>query len=208
VSSPDKYLVAFAGNDQGELWFIDYRQPEGHTHRLLRPDEATHDKPLCLGDLLPGPRSGVTDTLKFSRVARFGGVYVRAGIIRGGTEDCIDVNNRCADLHLDSDQLEPLGKYACTTKGESTRIHHRVGLLVGHGSEQDFDYGNRSEQAEGRTTACTLHVEATTDGAARVRVLHAHRPTTTGGPGVRFDTAARFKGFIAWLFDLFPLIFR
>lgn len=154
------------------------------------------------GDIFPSD-SGIADSLKVSGVT---GLTIHVGTLRGGVEDCFDVNNRCSDIELHIARAEPKGRYVGTIKGESDNIRVNVEVQAGHGREADYDYGNRSQQAKGRTKNCTLRVGAA-DGPVSVRVLHAWRPALTAGPGVRFDVDDRARGWIAALFDLFPLIF-
>ena len=150
-------------------------------------------------ELVPGP--GMSDTLKFSGVED---VAVRVRRLVGGVEDCIDVNNKCRNVVVYVEELVPTGRYAATIKGESEHVTIIVNRLVGHGKETDFDYGNRSEQASGRTKNCTLRVTEA-DGPVRVRVMHAWRPELGGA--VKFKVNTTLKGWISYLFRFFPLIF-
>lgn len=166
---------------------------------MLAHDLPRLERVLFLDDIWPND-SGISDSLKFSGARN---VTVIVNRIVGGLEDCIDINNRCQDIEVRAGLLDVRGRYACTIKGESRDIRINVGKLLGHGSETDFDLGNRSEQASGRTRGVSINV---VDALfpVRVRVMHAWKPTLSGGP---FEVDTRLMGWIAKFFWIFPLLF-
>lgn len=155
---------------------------------------------LRFEDLRPAD-GGISDTLKFSWVRN---LTVMVNRIVGGVEDCIDVNNRCSDLVIFAEVLEPRGRYVATIKGESENIRIYATRIEGRGKETDFDLGNRSEQAKGRTKDVTISVTEATHEPVRLRVMHAWEPTVKGS--AKFKVNTTLKGWIGKLFPWFPLI--
>lgn len=174
-TAPDKQYVSLAGQPDGELWLVDYRQPPGHTHRLLRPPGQFTPLFLNLGDIECPP--DYADALKVS-----GALFVdlAAGGLVGGAEDCVDVNHSHS-VNLLVDRFVPRGRYVGTIKGGSSNITIKFGAIEGRPKYVDFDLGNWSDQSGARTTQVRL--QATTAPQPRpytVRQLHATKPELIG----------------------------
>jgi hypothetical protein len=176
MSSPDRQFVALAGQPNGELWLVDYRQPAGHTHKLLRPKDDFTPVRLDLGDIVPPDGVDYADALKVS-----GALFVDlvVGRLGGGSEDCVDVNHSHS-IGLRVARFEPRGRYVATIKGGSSNITVKFGAIEEKPRYVDFDLGNWSDQSRERTTQ--VHIEATGRQPRRytVRQLHAKRPTLRG----------------------------
>lgn len=200
--TPDRQLVAFAGEPNGKITLVDWRQPPGQNHKVLRG--AGNFTPITenVGDIDADPALW-EDALKVSGCAN---LTVYAGIVRGGSEDCLDVNHsrHCAVFMEDA---YPRGNFILTCKGESDDITVTVARQHGHANEVDYDYGNHSDQGNGTTTRSRLSIKAIMDGQpALVRVLRATAPGLDGGP---FKWAFPkpfpkwFHNFCVWLLNLF-----
>lgn len=163
---------------------------------VLGPNVPIEERIIDFGDLVPVGE--YSDTLKFSRVSN---LVVNVDRIVGSKEDCIDVNNLCQNITVNVNKLEPKGKFAATIKGGSENINLVINRLYGHGTEMDFDFGNRSEQSTLRTKNCSVFV-GKAEGKVNVRVLHAWKPKLTGPVQYKLNTWMR--GWIAKLFRFFP----
>jgi hypothetical protein len=132
-------------------------------------DEVVIDRHFI--DLIP-PDDSYADTLKFSNATT--GVITARRIV-GGREDCVDINNGSARLHISAEAWEPRGKYLATIKGGSRDIT-LAGTVTSHGSEVDVDLGNRSDQSREIVRGIRLDLKTTDGSPIRVRLLLAERP--------------------------------
>lgn len=193
MTQPDKQLVAFAGKPTGEIILVDWRQPEGQTHRILRKDGDLTYLTHTLAGVIDG--EGYHDALKVSGCVN---LQVIAGTVRGGSEDVVDINHSDT-CRVSIQEALPTGRYVATIKGGSKNIQLVVAKQIGHGRETDYDLGNWSDQGHERTTNVTIGVWSTNSEPIKVRVLHAHRPETFG---CRFEVSVRYKGVFHWFMDL------
>jgi hypothetical protein len=112
--------------------------------------------------ILPTPQT--TDTLKFStELTAFRGIF---GKVYSGTEDAVDINNRCHDIVLGFDTVVLGGKMGITIKGGSKDIGITIRNLVGRGQEVDVDIGNWSDKSP-----------------VTVRVINGEKPLLAPGSG-------------------------
>jgi hypothetical protein len=193
----DRQLVAFAGQPNGRIALVDWRQQPNH--RVIRGAGDFTPITVTVGDIDADPAQW-EDALKISGCTN---LTVFAGVVRGGREDCVDVmrSRHCAVFIEDA---YPRGKYVSTQKGESHDITLTIQRQHGHGSEVDHDYGNRADNDNGQTTNCRLSVKALlAEGAALVRVLRATAPGLDGGPFVwAFPSPfAWYHGLVVWLLN-------
>lgn len=121
-------------------------------------------------DLFPTP--GIADTLKITDCTDG---TIDAGYIKGGYEDCIDINNHCEYLHIEAEILEPTGNYVCTIKGGSKWVYIK-GVVRGHGKVVDVDLGNISDQSDNLTEYVSLCLTHENKEPITVRVLGATDP--------------------------------
>ncbi len=170
----DKQYVSIAGLPGGETWLVDYRQPEGHTHKLLRPKDDWTPLFLDLGPIEAPP--GWQDALKVSG-AQF--VDAVADYIVGGTEDCVDINHSHS-INLRTQTFRPMGRYVATIKGGSSNISIKFDDIIGKPKYVDFDLGNWSDQSKDRTSGVTITANQPQSRQYTARQLHAHRPTLNG----------------------------
>ena len=145
-----------------------------------------HPNP-AMNDTHPAPDMTHSDTIKVS-----GCSYLRVivtGRLRGGVEDCLDVNNKSEHIEIHADEWESGGLFVATLKGGSKFIR-LTGCIVKHGSEMDIDLGNWSDQSMERTRYVMLRLECL--DAVRYRVLHAWEPV--------LENAAiqKYKGCLTW----------
>jgi hypothetical protein len=131
------------------------------------------------------------DTFKLSRCKRGS---VKLGHVKGGLEDCLDVNNHCEDLVIEASLWEPRGEYLTTIKGGSRNITVR-GLVTGHGQTVDVDLGNLSDQSDDPTTDVKLDLTHVAGDPIRVRVLNAAPPILLNGGVQRYEIVFRLPGF-------------
>lgn len=173
----DRQLVAFAGEPNGKITLVDWRQPPGQNHRVIREEGDFTPIEHDVGDIR-FPKGEWSDALKVSGCIN---LTVLAGVVEGGTEDVLDVmrSRHCA---INIEDAYPRGKYVSTQKGESLDITLTIQRQHGHGTEVDHDYGNRADNENGQTTDCKLSVKAVLDGTALVRILRATAPGLDGGP--------------------------
>lgn len=123
----------------------------------------------------------ISDTLKITSGVKNVAVVVH-GTLAGGSEDCVDMNNRAAGCIVHADRWAPRGKFLATIKGGTTDWH-LSGAVVSHGMETDIDLGNWSDQCQEITGRGVLELVSTTGRPIRVRVLHAEMPEFAPGTG-------------------------
>lgn len=186
MSTPDKQFVAIANTQYG-YQLVDYRQPEGFTHRFLTEDEKG-PAGIHLGDIYCP--DGYQDALKLSGVS---GLFVFAGQVKGGSEDVIDVNH-CTVCNITIAEAFPQGKYIATIKGGSRNISLSVISQVGHGKEVDYDLGNWSDQSQEKTTGISLFAQGET---ATVRAINSDKPN--------LNSLCSWK-YSGWLRGWFPIV--
>ena len=190
----DNNYLSFAGDAAGNI----YRQLGGSPAELIftadQPGMREWHEPEIVA---PG---GTADALKLSGVVRF---RLHVGLLdgRNAAEDAVDINH-CRDVELVVRDLFPGAKYCGTIKGASNGILINVEKQFGHGGETDWDYGNFSDQGNGKTTGCEL-ASATQDGSAvRVRVLTADRPRLIDR-GTPYKVDERAQG---WFYPIYNFI--
>lgn len=128
---------------------------------------------IYLDQLLPP--DGTADTLKIT--GGISNLHVHVNRIHGGSEDCLDVNNKCRDVIVGDEKTVwvPRGKYVATIKGGSHRVEVR-GILVGHGKEVSVDLGNWSDQSNDRTEGVYINLKTDDGSAISYRRLNATSP--------------------------------
>ena len=194
----DRQLVAFAGEPNGKITFIDWRQPPGQNHRVIRlAGDFTPTTQFLTGEINADP-SLWSDALKVSGCTN---LTVYAGVVRGGSEDVLDVM-RSTNCSILMEEAYPRGKYVSTQKGESDGVTLTIYRQHGHGTEVDHDYGNHADKENGDTTNSRLSVKEA-DGTVLVRVLQATKPMLDGGP---FKWA--FPSPTAWYHGICIFFFR
>lgn len=122
------------------------------------------------------------------------------GVLPGGREDCIDINNHCRNVTVwVSDGMHPNGNYAATIKGGSSDIEI-IGKLLSHGKVVDFDLGNHSDQSDNTTREVSLMVESPSGDVITWRRLNATTPHLK--PGQRWKRKFKLPG------ELRELVFK
>jgi hypothetical protein len=115
--------------------------------------------------------------LKVSGCFNFGCAF---GHVAGGREDVIDINHS-NDCVVTLGVSVPRGKYLSTQKGGSFNNKLTVLHQIGHGSEVDHDYGNKSDQSDKLTRCNTLNTNSVEDGSSpTVRIIRAEKPLVLG----------------------------
>ncbi len=135
-----------------------------------------------LGDLA-SPDLSYSDTLKFSN-AQNG--FVSVGVLEGGAEDCVDINNGSRNLAVSARQFRPRGKFVATIKGGSSGIT-LAGEIDGHGTEVDIDLGNQSDQSSEVTTRVSFWLTAKDESPITVRVWNAETPRLMNSHKQRYE---------------------
>jgi hypothetical protein len=173
----DRQLVAFAGETNGKITLVDWRQPAGHNHRVIR--EAGDVTPLTehVGDIDADPAQW-EDALKVSGCIN---LTVTANVVRGGREDVLDVNHsrNCTVIIEDA---YPRGNFVSTIKGESDGITFIVKRQHGHGKDVDYDLGNHSDQGDGNTRNVLIQADAFGEPVTVRTLRYAGKPQLKGGP--------------------------
>lgn len=113
------------------------------------------------------------DALKIT--SRCAGLNVHAKAIRGGREDCVDINNHASAIKVLADRWLATGKYVATIKGGASDVF-LWGRIERGGSEVDVDLGNWSDQSQAKTENVRLHLSRADGKPVTVRVLHAEKP--------------------------------
>lgn len=148
-----------------------------------------------LDEIRPG--SEISDTLKCSsRLRDFTG---RFGVVYGGKEDCIDINNRCERIYIEAQRWVPQGKYLATLKGGSRSIAIS-GEVEGHGSEVDIDIGNISDQSDNPTKDITLNLRHVAGDPITVRVINGERPKFLNADVQQYKVVLQVPSFFGQLF--------
>lgn len=122
------------------------------------------------------------DILKFS--TGLTDFRIKAGIVVGGKEDAVDVNNKCRNLEISADKWifkDRYSKIGFTIKGGSESIRLGAGELV-YG-DPIIDLGNASDQSHDITRGIHINLKSADGRPLRVRVLGAERPTFEPGSG-------------------------
>jgi hypothetical protein len=110
----------------------------------------------------------------------FTGIFKK---VTSGTEDALDVNNRCRNLKLYAEMWEFRGTFGITIKGESHGVHVH-GYCKGHGKSADVGLGNWSDQArKGKTTEVVLDLQPEPGEVVTIQVLNADKPLLAPGSG-------------------------
>ncbi len=175
MGKPDVNLYSFTGDTEGNIWlnglilFWDRDWTPGNVRVYT----------LNLrGLVLP---AGISDTVKFSGVIDLRVMII--GVVPGGKEDCIDINNECRNLTIyAADGLLPGGRYAITCKGGSRDIFI-VTVLLGHGKATDVALGEHSDQSNAVTREVTLDIQTRTGRAVDYWQFNANRPIMKEGSG-------------------------
>jgi hypothetical protein len=100
---------------------------------------------------------------------------VIAGYIRGGYEDCVDINNHCEHINVTAELFEAQGSYIFTVKGGSRWIT-LTGRVRGHGKVVDVDLGNIADQSDDLTEYVVLNLVHEKGDPISVRILGAADP--------------------------------
>jgi hypothetical protein len=146
MSKTDDNLISFTGDVRGNVW--------RNGKHIYGPDVPEHDVPpidrhwIEPAIVLP-PNRKIADTLKFSGVRSL--VVEVEGVVPGGYEDCVDVNNECRNLVVRCDGgFISNGKFVFTVKGGSREITIIGPILVG-GKRVDAGLGDWSDQSKALT---------------------------------------------------------
>lgn len=140
--------------------------------------------------IFPGPE--ISDTLKFTgRLRDFTGHF---GLVEGGQEDCVDVNNHCRGLRVSAELWRPRGKYLATIKGGSKFIT-LAGNVDGHGSEVDVDIGNLSDQSDDPTGPVYLDLKHVRGEPITVRIINGARPIVLNPGQQKYTVTLRVPPF-------------
>jgi hypothetical protein len=155
------------------------------------------DRSARWGDKVLSPGPEISDTLKFSSQLRnFSGFF---GVVHGGKEDCVDVNNRCENLRIHAELWVPHGKYLATIKGGSKAIT-LSGCVEGHGSEVDVDIGNISDQSDNATGPVYLNLKHVAGDPITVRIINGSRPFIANPDNQKYVIKLRVPPFWGSLF--------
>lgn len=202
--STDRHTFAIAQDDAGRI-FIRQRLVWSKETGLLEHDlrelncsmlrAADSWWQVWIPDLVA--RAGDADTLKASGLRRF---RIYGGLVdgRAASEDAFDCNH-CEDLELWLDDLHPAKKYAATIKGRSRGItvhamQHGPGL---------WDFGNFSDQGNGRTIGCALDIHRPDGGPVDVRALSADVPALLNSGAQSYRVQRLNQG---WFYPLFNFL--
>lgn len=151
--------------------------PDVNLHSYNGPGD-NHNTVANRWEYLDG--TGYADTLKFSTgLENFKGTF---GTVISGSEDAVDINNKCRGIELAADRWMLRGRMGFTIKGGSKDVGIS-GWVEGHGSECDVDIGNWSDQSHEPVTGVRLNLRMWDGSAVRVRVINGEFPTFVPGSG-------------------------
>lgn len=183
--SKDDNLISFTG-DGRNIW--------RNLKHLFGPDVPGHDVPRAKRvvyekDIVLPPGRRIADTLKFSGV--HGLTVIVEGLVPGGYEDCVDVNNGCRDIVVSApDGYAANGEYVSTVKGGSQQVVIAGPILV-HGRVVDHGLGNWSDQSDHRTRDVVLDTPAR---GGPVTYYRMNADTPRAGLGVELKCKFRVRG--------------
>lgn len=166
----DKQYVAIATIDDGSVWFIDYRMPEGMTHRLVRAAGDNSTLFLDIGDILTP--DGWHDALKISRTSN---AVITVGTVMGGEEDVVDIT-WCKNVKVNIVKAVVQGRYLATIKGGCDGVQVIVDQQIGHGKYADFDLGNWFDFNSAKTVRTILGSVVADGSQVTCRTLNADKP--------------------------------
>ena len=140
-----------------------------------------NDAAHSLGDLSPLPAG----TNWASPIKISGGVQrltVAAGIVDGGHDAVVDVNNHATDITVFVAHARPRGEFVQTVKGGAKNVHSNFPAIEGHGSVCDFIYDDYSDQSHDATKDCGLNATMK-DGSAVYVIALKTKPSLFPGSG-------------------------
>jgi hypothetical protein len=174
-SKIDKQHYTFYGDGLGTI----YRRIlwNGESELLFTSNDGKIRQVVINGDLIPPAFDDIADTLKISGVVDL--TIIVNGCIKGGYEDCIDINHS-HNIRILAGDLDSGGNFIATIKGGSSKIDILFNRILNHGKETDFDLGNWSDQSNAPTKNVRLQNVVFWDGFTKVRVLTAEMPTLVG----------------------------
>lgn len=128
---------------------------------------------------------------------------LEAGIVEGGSEDVVDINNESHHIDVSIAGWKSNGQYNATIKGGSHDIRLN-GLIITHGKKVDVDLGNWSDQSDKKTYNIELALRSIGGRKIKVRVLKADKPTFINSD-VNYEYAFPspnnpLHGFFVWSF--------
>jgi hypothetical protein len=196
---PDDNLISYTGDAEGNVWRNGlhlFCPPERDAETGGEAMRHATERNITLPDPATGRR--IADTLKFSGVRNL--TVTVEGMVPGGYEDCVDVNNRCQAVRIHApDGFYPLGRYLATIKGGSRNIM-LTGPVWSHGRVCDVDLGNLSDQSLEVTRAVSLNLAPTASGQPVTwRQLNAAEPIFLGPIG-HYRRVWRLRGVFRWIF--------
>lgn len=175
MSKPDKNLYSFTGDKHGNIWLNELI--------LFWGDDWTEGTRRRHTLDLRGVKVGkdISDTVKLSGVLDFNLTIL--GVIEGGYEDCIDINNECKRCDIIApDGSRANGRYFSTIKGGSKAIYVMT-ILLSHGDATDVALGEHSDQSQRITSGITLDIEALDNRSVDYWQFNAEKPKFAGHSG-------------------------
>ncbi len=196
MSKPDKNLISFTGDKEGNIW--------RNGDIMFTKDTPIEKRTWTEKNIQIPPNEKIADTLKFSGVRDF--VLIVDGDVPGGYEDCIDINNECYNLEIfviNGGVLIPHGKYAITLKGGSKNIKIEA-IISHHAKAVDIDLGNHSDQSKQKSENIVLNVLMANDTKTTYRVINASSPTLLPDENYykrKFRIRGFFKPIFVWIYS-------
>lgn len=152
MSKPDKNLFSFNGLPNGNIWLNGQILFWGKD-RTLGVRRSYH---LDLNGIVVN--KNIADTVKISGVEDF--ILTITGVVDGGYEDCIDINNNAKRVTIDViDGLQGNGRYCITCKGNSDDITI-TGVVLKHADYVDVALGEHSDQSIERSDRIKLFISS------------------------------------------------
>jgi hypothetical protein len=142
-----------------------------------RHDGTAHD----LGALYLDPATHWASAIKITAGVR--DLTVRAAIVPGGHDACVDLNNRARDIRVIIGDAMPFGQFAVTCKGGCIRPYIEIQRLFGRSLVADVILGDWSDQSHEPVTAPVLAITRADGRPVRVLVLKSDRPHFVSGTG-------------------------
>tara|TARA_R110002110_G_scaffold74463_6_gene196997 strand:- start:1774 stop:2391 length:618 start_codon:yes stop_codon:yes gene_type:complete len=194
MSKPDKNLYSFTGDEKGNIWLNELILFWGKD--WVEGTRRTHT--LDLRDVHVG--NDIADTVKLSGALDLNVIIV--GIIEGGYEDCIDINNECKRCTVSApDGCTPRGRYFTTIKGGSEDIMISTWLMA-YGDTTDVALGEHSDQSMKATKRVTLDITVIPGNTVGYWQFNATDPVRVVGSGpyhCEFRMWPWFRKPFAWI---------
>ena len=140
-----------------------------------------NDTEQHLGELLLDQSITWASCLKITAGVR--NLTVSSPMVPGGTDACVDINNRAYRPRVTIGEARPAGQFAATIKGGVVEPYLEIRRLLTRGTVADVILGDWSDQSHDPVIRPELNITPADGRPVRVLVLKSERPVFTPGSG-------------------------